>query len=95
MNQLRQVRATLVVPRRLGMAGTPIPLFHYPLTLFQPFRNVTDNRVFWKIIKPKISNKFRIRSKITFAENHKILSQNVEITKTVKEYFTNVPILNI
>ena len=41
---------------------------------------VTDNRVFWKIVKPKISDKVKIRSKITLVEDDKILFQNDEIT---------------
>ena len=43
---------------------------------------VTDNRVFWKIVKPKISDKVKIRSKITLVEDDKILSQDAEIAKT-------------
>ena len=30
-----------------------------------------------------------------FAQNHKILSQDVEIAKIFKEYFINIPILNM
>ena len=41
---------------------------------------VTDNRAFWKIVKPKISDKVKIRSKITLVEDDKILSQDDEIT---------------
>ena len=46
---------------------------------------MTDNRVFWKIFKPKISDKVKIRSKITLVEDDKILSQNAEIAKTFNE----------
>ena len=56
---------------------------------------VTDNRVFWKIVKPKISDKVKIRSKITLVEDDKILSQDAEIAKTFNEYFINIPILNM
>ena len=56
---------------------------------------VTDNRVFWKIVKPKISDKVKIRSKITLVEDDKILSQDAEIAKTFNEYFINISILNI
>ena len=52
-------------------------------------------RVFWKIVKPKISNKVKIHSKLTLVEDDKILSQDVEIAKTFNEYFINIPILNI
>ena len=50
----------------------------------------TDNRVFWKI-----SDKVKIRSKITLFEDNKILSQDAEIAKLFNEYFINIPILNI
>ena len=53
---------------------------------------VTDYRVFWKIVKPKMSDKVKMRSKITLVEDDKILSQDVEIAKTF-EYFINIPIL--
>ena len=55
---------------------------------------MTDNRVFWKIVKPKISD-VKIRPKITLVEDDKILSQDVEIAKTFNEYFINIPILNM
>ena len=35
---------------------------------------VTDNRVFLKIVRPKISDKVKISSKITLVEDDKILS---------------------
>ena len=56
---------------------------------------VTDNRVFWKIVKPKISDKLKIRSKITLVEDDNILFQDAEIAKTFNEYFINTPILNM
>ena len=55
---------------------------------------MTDNSVFWKKVKPKISDKIKIRSKITLVEDDKILSQDAEIAKTFNEYFINIPILN-
>ena len=36
----------------------------------------TDNRVFWKIVKPKILNKVKICSKITLVEDDEILPQD-------------------
>ena len=55
---------------------------------------VTDNWVFWKIVKPKIIGKGKICPKITLVENDKILSQDAENAKTFNEYFINIPILN-
>ena len=56
---------------------------------------MTDNRVFWKIVKPKISDNVKIRSKIILVEDDKILSQDVEIAKTFNECVINIPILNM
>ena len=56
---------------------------------------MTDNRVFWKIVKPKISDKVKIGSKITLVEDDKILSPDADIAKTFNEYFINIPILKI
>ena len=52
-----------------------------------------DNGVFWKIVKPKISVKVKICSKIILVGDDKIMSQDVEIVKTFNEYFINIPIL--
>ena len=52
---------------------------------------IIDNRVFWKIIEPEISDKVKSRSQITLVEDDNILSQD----KTFNEYFINIPILNM
>ena len=57
--------------------------------------NVTDNRGFWKIVKLTFSDKVKIRSKLTLAENDKIMPQDFEIAKTFKEYIINIPTLNV
>ena len=56
---------------------------------------MTDNRGFWKIVKLTFSDKVKIRSKLTLAENDKILPQDFEIAKTFKEYIINIPTLNV
>ena len=56
---------------------------------------MTDNRVFWKIVKSKISDKVKIHSKIILAEDDNILSQDAEIAKNFNEYFINILILNM
>ena len=55
---------------------------------------MTDNRIFWKIVKPKITGKGKICPKITLVEDDKILSQDAENAKTFNEYYINIPILN-
>ena len=56
---------------------------------------VTNHKVFWKTVKPKISDKVKIRSKTTLAEDDEILFQDAETAKTFNEYFINIPILNM
>ena len=56
---------------------------------------MTDNIVFWKIVKTKILDKVKIRSKITLVEYNKIMSKDAEIAKTFNEYFINIQILNM
>lgn len=55
---------------------------------------MTDTRVFGKIIKPKISDKVKISSKITLVKDDKTLFEDAEIANTFNEYFINIPILN-
>ena len=55
---------------------------------------MTGTRVFGKMIKPKISDKVKISSKITFTEKYITLFQHVEIAKAFKEHFITIQILN-
>ena len=48
-----------------------------------------------KIAEPKISDKVKIRSKITLGEDDKILSQDAEIAKNFNEYLIDIPVLNM
>ena len=54
-----------------------------------------NNRVFWKVVKPKISDKAKIRFKIALADDDKIFSQDAEIAKTFNQSFINIPTLNM
>ena len=56
---------------------------------------VTDNRTFWKTVKPLLSEKVTKHSKINLVEDDKIISRDDQIAKTFSEYFINIPILNI
>ena len=55
----------------------------------------TDNRTFWKTVKPLLSEKVTKHSKINLVEDDKIISRDNQITKKVSEYFTNISILNM
>ena len=56
---------------------------------------VTDNRTFWKTVKPLLSEKVTKHSKINLVEDDKIVSCDDQIAKKFTEYFINIPILNM
>ena len=56
---------------------------------------VTDNRTFWKTVKPLLSEKVTKHSKINLVEDDKIISRDDQIAKKFSECFINIPILNM
>ena len=56
---------------------------------------VTDNRTFWKTVKPLLSEKVTKNYKINLVEGDKIISRDVQIAKKFSEYSINIPILNM
>ena len=55
---------------------------------------VTDNRVFWKLVKPSLSDDVTKHSKVNLAENDKIIGHDNQIAKMVSKYFVNILIIN-
>ena len=53
-------------------------------------KNLTDNKKFWKIIKPKFSNKCKIANTIILVEDEKILQDEKAIANTFHKCFTDV-----
>ena len=53
-------------------------------------KNVTDNRKFWKTVKPVLSNKFVNNEKITLVDNEKIITNDKEVAKVLNEFFSNI-----
>ena len=51
---------------------------------------VTDNKIFWKTIKPLFSDKHFSNSKITLIEDGDIISDDQELAEIFNSYFTNV-----
>ena len=51
--------------------------------------DITDNKRFWKTIKPNFSNKIKTK-KIILVENEEIISENKINAEIFNEYFTNV-----
>ena len=52
--------------------------------------DITDNKKFWKTVKPVLSDKGRSSSKITLIEDEKIISNDEEVAETLNNYFVTV-----
>ena len=53
-------------------------------------KNLTDNKKFWKIIRPKFSNKCKTANTIILVEDEKILQDEKAIANTFHKCFTDV-----
>ena len=56
---------------------------------------LTENKTFWKTVKPFLADKTNKTSRITLIEDEKTISQEIEIAKTFNEYFISIPIKNM
>ena len=50
----------------------------------------SDNKMFWKTVKPMFSNKRVNRESITLVKDDKILSENLEVAETFNAFFSNI-----
>ena len=48
---------------------------------------VTDNKKFWKTVKPFFSDKLQSKSKIVLIEDETIISNDVEVAESMNEFF--------
>ena len=53
-------------------------------------KNLTDNKKFWEIIRPKFSNKCKTANTIILVEDEKILQDEKAIANTFHKCFTDV-----
>ena len=53
-------------------------------------KNITDNKLFWKTVKPLFSNKSTSHDKITLIENNEVISDNKEISEILNNFFSNI-----
>ena len=53
-------------------------------------KNVTDNKKFWKTIRPKFSNKCKTANAMILVEDEKILQDEKAIANTFNNHFTDV-----
>ena len=51
---------------------------------------ISDNKMFWKTVKPVFSNKSVNRESITLVKANKILSENLEVAETFNAFFSNI-----
>ena len=50
-------------------------------------RNVTDNKLFWRTVKPFFSDKGPMRQKIPLIENDKTIGKNKDISEIFSNFF--------
>ena len=53
-------------------------------------KSITDNKTFWKTVKPLFSEKNNPGGKITLIENDTIISDDTKVANTFNDYFTNI-----
>ena len=53
-------------------------------------RNVTDNKQFWKTVKPLFSRTAGDNERITLIEGVKVISKDREVAETFKSYFETI-----
>ena len=51
--------------------------------------NITDNKKFWNVMKPLISNKGGVEDNIVLVKDEKIISKDTEVAQTFNDFFTN------
>ena len=51
---------------------------------------ITDNKKFWKTVKPLFSEKKIISNKITLLEGDKVITAVAEVAETMNSFFSNV-----
>ena len=52
--------------------------------------DVTDNKKFWKRVKPLFGNKIKGNPNITLVENNDLIADQKSLAETFNDYFVNV-----
>ena len=53
-------------------------------------KNVSDNKKFWKTVKPFLSDKIISTEQITLVENNEIISEDSDVAQTLNYFFSNI-----
>ena len=57
---------------------------------YESVENVCDNKNFWKVVKPLLSNKIMSSEKITLVEGTNILKNDKETAKVLNNFFSTI-----
>ena len=52
-------------------------------------KDITDNRTFWKTVKPFLADKVTSTQKVTLVDNDNIVKNNDGTTRVLKTFFSN------
>ena len=52
--------------------------------------DLTDNRKFWKTVKPVFSNEIQTTSSVTLIEDRKMITEDAKIAEIFNHYFANI-----
>ena len=53
-------------------------------------KNLTDNRKFWKTVKPVFTDKVQVSQSITLIENDEMVTDDLKIAEIFNDYFANI-----
>ena len=53
-------------------------------------KSITDNRKFWKTVKPLFPEKVQTSSDITLLENGALISDDFQVAEIMNDYFVNI-----
>ena len=53
-------------------------------------KNVTDNKLFWKSVKPLLSDRSRMKDRISITEKDEILKTESETAEILHSLFSNI-----
>ena len=53
-------------------------------------KSVTDNKTFWRTVKPFLSDKAPFNAKITLIEDREVISSDNEIANVLNTFFSNI-----
>ena len=53
-------------------------------------KDILDNKLFWKTIKPSFSDKIMTRNRINLSEKGEKIKNELETEKVLNEFFSNI-----